>query len=73
MDLAAVVTDAQYVLQLGTMAVSLGADVAPFVTTAYDLLVNKTTLTDAQRAALQTQEDALRAQLDAPSILADAP
>jgi hypothetical protein len=73
MDLTAIVADAQYVLQLGTYAVQLGQDVVPYVTTAYNLLVNKTTLTDAQRATLQTQEDSMRAMLDAPSIPADAP
>lgn len=72
MELSAVVADAGYVLSLAQIAITTASNAAPFVETAYNLLVNKATLTDAQRATLLTQETALRAQLDATTIPADA-
>ena len=73
MDLAAILADVQYVLGLGKLAMSLGNDIAPFAVAAYNLVVNKTTLTAAERADLQTQEDAMRTMLNDDSISADSP
>ena len=73
MDLKAIMADVEYVLGLGKMAISLGADIAPFVLAAYNLVINKTTLTDAERSDLQMQEDAMRAQLNEDTIPADSP
>lgn len=72
MDLSAIVADAGYIATLAQLAIKAGMDAAPYVETLYNVLVNKVALTDDQRAALQTQEDALRAQLNAASIPADA-
>lgn len=72
MDLASIVADAGYVVTLLNLAVKAGMDAAPYAETLYQILVTKAALTDDQRAALQTQEDALRAQLNAPFIPADA-
>jgi hypothetical protein len=72
-DLAAIIADATAAVSLARVAVQTATDAAPFIELAWDILVNKTTLTDAQRAAMATQEAALRAQLDAPTIAGDAP
>jgi hypothetical protein len=71
MDLSIIVADAGYVVQIAQLAIQAGEDIVPFVEMAYQILVNKTALTDAQRAELVAQETALRAQLNASNIPAD--
>jgi len=73
MDWALIITDAQYVLQLGELAVAAVKDAAPYVEAAINILVNKTALTDAQRAAFLAQEAAMRAELNETAIAGDAP
>jgi hypothetical protein len=72
MNFATVIADALSVLNIGQLAVSLAMDATPFVEQAASILQTGTALTDAQRAALATQEATLRAQLNAASIQADA-
>jgi hypothetical protein len=72
MDFATIIADAMSVLQLGQIAVSVAQDAAPFVAQATSILQTGTALTDAERAALATQEASLRAMLNAQSIPADA-
>jgi hypothetical protein len=62
----ALLADVQSVAQLANLALELGEDAAPFVAQIVDLIANKQTLTDAQRATLLQQEAALRAKLQAP-------
>lgn len=71
MDLTVIVADATAALALAQLAISVGKSATPFITTAYNVLVNKTALTDQQRADMLTQETALRAELNTPSIPAD--
>jgi hypothetical protein len=71
MDPVAILADVGYALSIAKVAIAVEQSAAPFVETAYNLISGNTTLTDAQRADLQTQEDALRAQLDVDPIAAD--
>ncbi len=73
MDIVAILTDATAVVNLAKLAVDAGKDAAPFIESLYQTLVQGQPLTDEQRAALQTQEDALRAALNTDSIPADKP
>lgn len=73
MDLASILADVQAAVQLANLAVQVGQDAAPFVTSAYDILFKGTTLTADQRATMVAQETTLRETLDAQSIPADAP
>lgn len=73
MDPLVIVEDVAYVLSVGKVAVQVGADIYPFFDAAYNLVVNKVSLTEDQRAALATEEAALRAQLTADTIPADDP
>lgn len=66
MDLAAIIADAQIVIALGKLAISVGQDAAPFVMQAYEILINGKTLSDQERQALSEKEAALRAQLQEP-------
>lgn len=65
MDLATIIADATAVISLGKLAVQVGEDAAPYVETAYAILVNGEVLTPAQRAANLTAEASLRARLNA--------
>lgn len=73
MDLALIVADAGYAVSLAKLAIQAAQDAGPFIQAAYQLLVEKTALTDAQRTSLQDSEAALRAALDVPNIPADQP
>jgi hypothetical protein len=66
MDPATILADAQIVLALGKLAIQVGEDAAPFIETAYDIIFNKRTLTDDERAAMLAREASLRATLQAP-------
>lgn len=73
MDFAAIIADAMAVLNVGSLAVQVVGDATPYIEKAISILNGSVTLSDADRAALQTSEAALRAQLNAPSIPADQP
>lgn len=73
MDFATIIADAMSVLNIGQVVVNLAMDAAPYVEKAASILKTGTPLTDAERTDLATQEAALRAQLNAPSIPADQP
>lgn len=65
MDLATILADAKIVVSLGTLALQVGEDAAPFLKDAYDILFSKKTLTDAERTALIAQETAMTAKIEA--------
>lgn len=73
MNPIAILADVQAVIGVANIAIQVGEDAVPYITQAYDILFNGATLTADQRAALVAQEQALTAQLNAPSIAADAP
>lgn len=73
MDAVTILADVTAVLQVGNLLVQTGAEAAPYLIQAYDIAIGKTTLTAAQRAALDAQIASLSAQLDAPSLPADQP
>jgi len=72
MDPVSILADVQLAITLAKMAVSLGVDVAPFVKNAYDIAFNSKTLTDSERQAMQDQEVAFRARIDAVIAADDA-
>lgn len=72
MDPASILAEATAVLGLANLAIQTATDAAPFFRAAVSVLQG-TALTDQQRADMTAQEAAMRAQLDAASIPADAP
>lgn len=73
MDPVTIDADVQAIIGIAYLAIQVGEDAAPYITQAYQILFQGATLTADQRAALVAQEQALTAQLNAPSIAADAP
>ena len=63
MDPAVILADAQALASLANIAIQLGADVAPYVTRLYNLLVNNQALTDQERNDLVASQQQLSAQL----------
>ena len=51
MDMATILADAQIILSLGKLAVQVGMDAAPYIEQAYDIVVLKRPLSDADRQA----------------------
>ena len=72
LELETIVADAGYIVSIAKLAITTATELVPFIEAAYDVLILKQPLTDAQRAALAAQETAMRNQLNAPSIAADA-
>ena len=72
LELETLFADAGYVVSIAKLVATTAAELAPFIEAAYEVLILKQPLTDAQRAALAAQETAMRNQLNAPSIAADA-
>lgn len=71
MDPATIAADVAWLVTILNDVVTAYEDAKPFIVALYNLTVKNQPLSDADRAALQTQETALRAQLNAPSIPAD--
>lgn len=69
MELLANVTLA---IKLAKMAYDLGKEAAPFVKTAYDILVNKKILTVEEHKSMLDQEAAWRTEIDAKIAEDDA-
>lgn len=72
MDPVSIIAEASSIVSLAELAVNTLSDVAPFISLIKQVL-GGTALTDAQRATMIQQEDAMRALLDATSIPADQP
>lgn len=72
MDPASILAEATSILGLANLAIQTANDAAPYFEAAVGVLQG-TALTDQQRADLVAREAAMRAQLDAQSIPADAP
>lgn len=62
----AILADLKIVVSALSLLESLGQDIAPAISSLYQLIFLGQPLTDAQRAALQTSHQALTAALQAP-------
>ena len=71
MPIATIILDAQYALQIASLAEQAAQDAVPFINAAIQVLANKQGLTDQQRADLLASEQALTDQLNAPSLPQD--
>jgi hypothetical protein len=63
MDLPTILADAQIILSLGKLAIQIGEDAAPYIEQAYDIVVLKKPLSDADRQAAIAKQAELEAQI----------
>lgn len=66
MDLATILADAQIIISLGKLAVQVGMDAAPYIEQAYDIVVLKRALSDADRQAAIAKQAEFEAQIATP-------
>lgn len=66
MDLATILADAQIIITLGKLAVQVGMDAAPYIEQAYDIVVLKRPLSDADRQAAMQKQAELEAAIATP-------
>lgn len=67
MDLETIIADATVLISLGKFALEVGQDAKPFLVDAYDILINKKVLTDAERSDMLAREASLRSELQTPT------
>lgn len=65
MDPISILAEVQLAIKLAKMAYDLGHDAAPFVKTAYEIVFKNKVLTVEERQAMNSQETAWRASIDA--------
>lgn len=66
MDMATIMADAEIIISLGKLAIQIGEDAAPYIEQAYDILVLKRSLSDADRQAAVAKQTELEAQIATP-------
>lgn len=72
MDPISILAEVQLAIKLAKMAYDLGHDAAPFIKTAYEIVFKNKVLTVDEHQAMNTQEIAWRASIDAQVAEDDA-